>query len=847
MTVSAAVARAPAGAQLLGEAYDAFGRLVWRASASVAPAGAIKLSAPLLRPTTICHRLELSVRTKERLLARARQHFAVPLPYPYDDFTGLMWSYAGGDPVIQRTNRLCYEWGAEMMDLCHMGGYEGMKAAREYLMAARSGLRLVPYVTRIAGEANENYERVPCLHDPAYIERTNTALIKTCSQAQTFSPAAYTLGDENYLFSGPGEVCHSSWSVAAFQKWLKEKYGEIAALNAAWGLPAENRPAYTDFAEITKPMLLTEAAQQEISFAPWLDHKLFMAEAFAAAHDSFRETIRSLDPQAKVGYDGFLGFNWQSGYDFERLARHLELNQTYTEFWIQGELVRSFKRPDALTGKWGNSDADTEEGWHAFPWHCLLDDDNSVWWWTSWGCDYIPFNPDLSISQFGKWFYESLRETTQGPGKLLLHAKRELSPVAIYHSQTDFYFADVLQAMGLKNEPFAAGGQYLNEETAFMFGVRDYGCQYEHVTPARLRNNILDPARYRVLFLPFASCISDEQAALLRDYVQRGGTLVADGRIGMLTGEGKIRPSRPLDDLFGVASEAGLQAIKRPRVTGEIAINNILSGTAAAVPLKTETFHTNILEPGLRLGAGTALASLGEIPLLIVNQYGAGRAILLNMSLQEINTERTKPGLHAKEMIIRGILQSAGVTPLATIFTEDGSAPLCLNTVAYQEGPLRYLAIMQDFRIRGLPEQKIIIRLDGNSFVYDVRAGQALGQPKEFRANIKRGYPLVLALLPYRVLAIKPHTPASALRGQELAIKVRLQATQRPDYHVVRLDVYPPGASQPHRQYSQNIGCSQGQGQAIIPFAFNDPKGVWRFVWRDVATGTKAESNLTLK
>jgi len=847
MTVSAAVARAPAGAQLFGEAYDAFGRLMWRALAPVAPTGSTKLTGRLLRPVTICHQLELAIRTKEGILARARQHFAVPRRYPYDDFTGLMWSYPGGDPVIQRTNRLCYEWGAEMMDLCHMGGYEGMKAAREYLLAARSGLRLLPYVTRIAGEANQNHERVPCLHDPDYIERTNTALIKTCSQAQTFSPAAYTLGDENYLFSGPGEVCHSSWSVAAFQKWLKDKYGEIAALNAAWGLPAEERPAYTDFAEIKKPMLLAEAAQQEISFAPWLDHKLFMAEAFAAAHDLFRETIRSLDPQAKVGYDGFLGFNWQSGYDFERLARHLELNQTYTEFWIQGELVRSFKRPDALTGKWGNSDADTEEGWHAFPWHCLLDDDNSVWWWTSWGCDYIPFNPDLSISQFGKWFYESLRETTQGAGKLLLHAKRELSPVAIYHSQTDFYFADVLQAMGLQNEPFSAGGQYLNEETAFMFGARDYGCQYEHITPARLDKNILDPARYRVLFMPFASCISDEQAVLLQDYVQRGGTLVADGRIGMLTGEGKIRTSRLLDDLFGVTSEAGLQAIKRPTVKGEIAINNILTGTAAAVPLKTETFHTNILEPGLRLGAGTALARLGEIPLLIVNQYGAGRAILLNIPLQEINIERTKPGLHAKETIIRGILQSAGVSPLATIVTEDGGAPLCLNTVAYQEGRLHYLAIMHDFRIRNVPEQQIRIRLDGSCFVYDMRAGQALGKLKEYKANMKRGYPLVLALLPYRVLAIKPQMAASAVRGQELAVKVSLQATQPPDYHVVRLDVYPPGASQPHRQYSQNISCPQGQGQAIIPFAYNDQKGVWRLVWRDVATGTTAENNLTLK
>ncbi len=594
-------------------------------------------------------------------------------------------------------------------------------------------------------------------------------------------------------------------------------------------------------------MILPEAARQEVSFAPWLDHKLFMAEAFAATHDVFRNTIRTVDPQARVGYDGFLGFNWQSGYDFERLAHNLELNQTYTSSWLQGELVTAFKRPGALTGKWGNSDADTEAGCHAFPWHCLLADDNSVWWWTSWGCDYIPLNPDLSQSNFGKWFCEGLRETAQGPGKLLLHAERELSPVAVLHSQADFYTSDVLYEMGLRS-PFAAGGQYLSEETGILHGIRDSGRQYRIISPTLLTPEVLQAQK--VLFLAYASCLSDAQVALLRDWVRRGGTLVADGRIGMLTAEGRLRDSRPLDSLFGVKSEAGLAAFRRAHAPGELTVAAALPGAAADVPLNLAKFGVSILEPGLRATTGKALGSVGETPLLIVNSVDAGHAILLNMPLSEINGERTRAGLHPTEAIVRAILASAGVAPLAQVTAGAGDPslpPLCLDTVTYRDGKLRYVALMQDFRVRGLPEQKLTITTGGDGFVYDLRAGKALGPVSEWQASIGRGYPQVYSILPYQVTGLQPQAATTIAAGRELGVKVAVQATQPTEYHVVRLDVFAPGQITPHRQYSQNIACPQGQGTAVIPFALNDAKGQWRLLWRDVATGTTAQSKVEVQ
>ncbi|MEN6641868.1 MAG: alpha-amylase family protein [Armatimonadia bacterium] len=830
LTVTAQAERLTGPTRLWGKVYDAFYRVLGEGLVPVGKDGKARLELKLTRPVTVCHwvDLELIGPTKagdvvdaQPVYASERVRFTVPMAYPYDDFTGLLWSYAGGDPVLRRTDRACYDWGADMMDLCHMGGYDDAGARREYELSSQSGLRVIPYVTRIAGTGNDKHERVPCLHDPEYLQKTEAAITTTSRQAQAYSPAAYTLGDENYMFEGK-EVCLRAESVAEYRKWLQGKYGNIAALNAAWG------SGYGGFGEV-QPMLLEDAAKQQVSFAPWLDHKLFMSETFSNTHDIFRETIRNVDPQAKVGYDGFLGFNWQSGYDFERLGRNLDLNQVYTVNWIQGELMRAFKRPGSLTGKWGNSDADVEAGWHAFPWQCLLDDDNSAWWWTSWGCDYIPFNPDLSQNNFGKWFFEALRETSQGPGKLLLHAERELSPVGVLHSQTDFYATDVLGAMGMK-EPFAAGGGYLNEETAIMQALRDGGLQYKTVTPGQLEAGALDVEQYKVLFLPYASCVSDATAVNLRRYVEAGGTLVADGRVGMMTGEGKVRAVRVLDEVFGVKGEAGMAGLQRKSEVGKLGV---------------EETSVTVLEPGLQVTTGKAVAMVGETPVVIHNLFGKGLAIMLNVTLAGIRDERTKEGHQELEGLLLGAVMSAGVDHAADGISADAGPPLCMNTVSWKDGDNRYVAFMRDFRVRGVPAQNVTAMVP-ERFVYDMRAGKQVGAGKTdtVRFKLDRGYPAVYALLPYRVAGV---TATAGKAGADLAVPVAVNVKAqggKAGYHVVRLEVYAPGAKAAHRQYSQNVGCEGGVGKALIPFAMSDEKGAWRLVWRDVATGVGGETTL---
>lgn len=827
-----------ANATLEWEIRDAFERVMGRASTDVpAKGGSVAASLRINRPVTVAHVLDVSLRMNGTEIGMERLHFTAKLPYSYDDFTVLMWSYAGGEPVLQRTNRLCYEWGADVMDLCHMGRYSDTGAAREYRISARSGLRLLPYVTWMGAKTTPDYFRVPCLHSPNYLEKVRNSLTVTCRQAAPYSPVAFTLGDENYLFTGTGEVCHRPESINAFRGWLRKKYENIQSLNAIWA------SEYDSFDAIRKPMLRDETAAQTKSFAAWMDHKRFMDTSFAGAHEDFADVVRKQVPGAKVGWDGFLGYGWQAGYDFTKMTENLELNQVYTVRWLQGELVRSFKRPDALTGKWGNSIADTEAGFSAWPWDCLLAGDNSVWWWTSWGCDYIPFNPDLSQSNFGKWFFQSAGEITAGPGRLLLHAEREHSGIGVLYSQPDLFVSAIMKKLAPDAE-FSANGNYWKEHKALLKALKDLGYQYRHVSYRDLEGGKLSNDEYRILFLTLPGALSDRQVATLRRFVEKGGTLAVDGRAGLLTGDGLIRTKRPMDDLLGIQSQAGLNALKQRPAKITTTVEGNLTGTSQTMPLRVEEIPLVVLEPDIKVTTGHALAMANQSPVLVVNAVGKGRAVTLNFLVQELFPLRAGEGPKPYHEILSSILRSAGLSPFCELNRPKGGRPLCIEQVLFKDGGLQYLALQQDLSIRSLPEQKVRVEIPRPAVIYNLRAGARVGKGKmrSWDATLSRGRPQVFSLLPYEVTAVSIEADTSARPGDTLPVNVNIGTEPgKAEFHVVRLNVFAPGSDRAHRQYSVNIPCPAGKGAAKVPFALNDPQGRWRFEARDVASGRQAE------
>ena len=832
LNVTVPAAGAPAGANAVIEVWDAVDRLVAQASAPVAD-GAVKATLNLPAPVTVCQRLEVSLRQGDRELAFARQRFTLPMDYPYDDYTSLVWTYCGGDPVLRATMEACYRDGVELQDLCHVGAYDDTRAAREFEIAARTNLRLIPYVTRLAGEATAAGVRQPCLHAPGYLEGTSAKLTVTSRQAKPYSPAAFTLGDENYLFRGGNEGCWSQDTVAAYQTWLEAKYGNIIELNRSWGT------RFKEFTEAGQPLRLGDLDPRR-GYAQWLDHQRFMDTAFAQTHETFADVIQQQVPDAKVGFDGLLGYGWQAGYDFVKLTANLRLNQVYTTQWLQCELMRSFRQPGALTGQWGNAVADSADGFRAWVWDGLLNGNNSVWWWTSWGCDYIPFNPDLSLNTLADGFYQGVRETSSGPGKLLLHAARADDAIGILYSQPDLFAATAI-AQAVEDPEFAGTAAYQRQLQATAQGLLDLGLDYKYVSYAELSQGRLR-AGLKVLVLPLASCLSEHAVEALRSFVEGGGTLLVDGRAGLLDANGTLRDQRPLDELLGVTSPAGAAALTTKTAAGSIPELKQVLGQTVDLP----GFDVRLLEPGLQLAGGTASAMAGKTPVMVEHAVGRGRTVLLNFGLGNLLTAHAKDADDPLSTVLSAALAKSGVAAPCELEAADGGTPHGIRRHFYTDGANRYLALQRDLKL-GEQKQSAQVKLPQQTYVYDLRKGGlvAHGQTDNWSVELSRAQPQVFSLLPYHVTAVKPTVPATVRVGQPVKTSVTVAVDEgQPGYHTVRLDVYPPGAKAPHRQYSQNVGCDAGQGTASFTPALNDPVGEWRLTWRDVATGVKAESRV---
>ena len=90
-----------------------------------------------------------------------------------------------------------------------------------------------------------------------------------------------------------------------------------------------------------------------------------------------------------------------------------------------------------------------------------------------------------------------------------------------------------------------------------------YHALIEDRTPFEMVNDRLLDAEhlkpYRLLVLPDITSLSDQQCDRLRDFVERGGSLLATFETSLYDGNGKRRSDFGLSDLFGVSYDKGIE------------------------------------------------------------------------------------------------------------------------------------------------------------------------------------------------------------------------------------------------------------------------------------------------
>ncbi len=127
-----------------------------------------------------------------------------------------------------------------------------------------------------------------------------------------------------------------------------------------------------------------------------------------------------------------------------------------------------------------------------------------------------------------------------------LHERLE-ADLAATRPATEIAILDA--ATTLRHHAWDARAEAEADELGFYHALVEAGLHFEFVSDHAMTPAMLD--RFRVLILPNAVCLSDDQCAMLRDWVGRGGSLVVAGASATADETGAPRPSFGLEEVTG--------------------------------------------------------------------------------------------------------------------------------------------------------------------------------------------------------------------------------------------------------------------------------------------------------
>jgi len=184
------------------------------------------------------------------------------------------------------------------------------------------------------------------------------------------------------------------------------------------------------------------------------------------------------------------------------------------------------------------------------------------------------------------------------------------------------------------------------------------------------------------------------------------------------------------------------------------------------------------------------------------------------------------------------VLAGHSVEAKVRVLAEGEPLNAC-EVVRFRDGEIEYVGIVKEDDIEDRATRQATILFPRARYVYDVRAKRFLGDVARARTAITPGVPLLYALLPYSVDAVKLEPDRSRYATGEaiaLRIKVTTSAGELAGNHVVRLEVTDPsGEAQPH--YAQNVLSAEREMATRVRLALNDPAGEWAFTATDVVSG----------
>jgi hypothetical protein len=386
--------------------------------------------------------------------------------------------------------------------------------------------------------------------------------------------------------------------------------------------------------------------------------------------------------------------------------------------------------------------------------------------------------------------------------------------------------------------------------------IKDLGLQFDFVSSEDVATKGIANDRYRVVILPLAFALSEQEVQRLQEFVARGGIVIADAAPGWLDQHCAWQTNDRLNKLFGITAAA---SDKRELKLTEGQLN--LSSQAVDLNLPRTLSGIRVAETDVKASGGTALFKVGNSDAAIVNHTGAGWTIYLNTVWDQYPKQRAaKFGGAAYRDLLHAILIKAGVRNSAEVTSPDGQQISQAQIARYKFGNAEILAIVKenvavagvvgqdgvttynDANLGQVAKQELMIKFPRKAYITDVRTGKKLGFTDVVHTSILIGDALILASTA-ETNELKLDGVASANRGDHIAFNLISTAAATT---LVRCHVYAPDGSR-LPIYSKNLLVQQGRGSFTLPFALNDAPGKYVVRATDVVSGAVVEKSLELR
>jgi hypothetical protein len=698
------------------------------------------------------------------------------------------------------------------------------------------------------------YIRTPCVSDPQYLKRLVDIRAEAIKDCRKFSTRHFTLGAELSMTHNQREVCFGPDSIRAFREYLKSEYGSIDRLNDQYD------KSYSDWSQVEPVPYEKAVATGQIPL--WIDFRRHMDGAWANQYALVKARATEILPEVKIGSDasndpghspklGGLG-----GDDLWQLTKNMSLSGPY--FWpLQIDCVRDFADPGTLIGGgWyggysGIFRAERHGPWHRWiVWYTFLRGTNSFWLWQGSGGSSgqiigTTIAPDFTWYDFMSEGIDAVNRIQSGIGKLVMTMQRSDDGVAVLYSQASMLMANLTPEFPKRWDSMAALTVILPESNF----------QYRMIASEQLEGGILGEGDIRLLYLPNAQALSTREVEEIRAFVKGGGAVVADLRPAVTDEHGKPREAGALDDLFGVRQDT----MNPAPLEGPVVLNAPIGEARDDLPIT----HA---DASIALAGGTALAAVKDTPAVIVNNFGAGKAVLLNFAISDYVVQKLMYG--SKSLIrfvdeptatncaqfVRGVFHDCGLSPVVPITPQT---PGC-HLYRFKSDHMQLLGLLQEaapflpgvgYKPMPVLEEiaqgtsDITLHLGEPRHVYDVLAGKYLGKVNKIPRTVQTSVPHLLATMPYKVESLSL-TPASTSvrQGEVLSFSIQIQTSGTdPGLHVVRIELFDPDGK-PAKMYALKALAKGGKYTGSIPLGLDDKVGDWKISACDVVSGLSGQA-----